>query len=450
MNKRQSSTDLTNGPIVKVLLLFTLPILFDSVLQQLYNIVDTAIIGNYLGDNALASVGASGPIYELFLGITMGFGNGFSVLIARYFGAKKENDFKKSVSWTYLFSFIIAILLTVTGLLGIRPLLNALNTPATIIEDTVCYMKIILAFSVVTMFYNMFAGMLRAVGNSRIPLFFLSISTTVNIILDIVFIRDFHLGIAGVAYATVFAQFISAILCVIYIYTKCPILRFDRKYLMKDNALTGNLLTTGLSMAMMYVVVSIGTIALQSSVNSFGEQTIAAHNTARKINNALMLPIGALNSAAATFTSQNFGARKIQRVKRGITSALTICSLWIVIAIAIAYLFGEQIIILLTGSQDPFLIDTAFRYIKINILFFHALGVLIILRSSLQGMGRKLIPLLGSVIELVFKFAAVGFIAPALGYFGICILEPVIWIVCAIVVLIDYFVFMRKYSTTNK
>lgn len=446
MKEKQQVTNLTNGPIIKSLLLFTLPIILGNLLQQLYNIVDTAVIGHFLGDNALASIGAAGPIYELIIGITMGFGNGFSVLIARYFGAQEENRFKKSVSWTYFFSFVIAILLTIIGMIGIKPLLIALRTPTAIIEDTTYYMQIIIAFSIVTIFYNMFAGMLRAIGNSRVPLYFLGIATILNIFLDIFFVKDLDLGVAGAGYATVIAQLICTILCILYIQKKCPILRFHKKDLIKDTALVSDLLTTGFAMALMYVVVSIGSVALQSSVNSFGKQTIAAHNAARKIDNAMMMPISAVNTAAATFTSQNFGAGKMQRVKKGISSSLILCFLWSLFAMILSYLFGEQMITLLTSSRDSLLIRTAFQYIKINILFFPALTILIVLRSSLQGMGRKLIPLLASVIELVFKFIAVGFIAPTLGYFGVCILEPIIWIVCAIVVLIDYVIFLKKHN----
>lgn len=446
MKTKQSSIDLTNGSIIKSLLLFTFPIFLGNLLQQFYNVVDTTVIGHFLGDNALASIGAAGPIYELILGATSGFGNGFSILVARYFGAQEEENLKKSISWTYFFSFMIAVIITIIGLFGIRPLLVFLNTPASIIDDTVCYMQIIIGFSIVTIFYNMFAGMLRAIGNSQIPLYFLGIATILNIFLDIFFIKDLHLGVAGAGYATIIAQFICTILCVIYIYKKCPILCFDKHYFRKSTALVTNLFITGLSMSLMYVVVSIGSVALQSSVNSFGEQTIAAHNAARKIDNALMLPIVALNTSAATFTSQNYGAGKMQRVKKGLFSSLILCCLWSIFAVLISYIFGKLFIVLLTGSQDSLLIRTAFQYIKINILFLPALSVLIVLRSSLQGMGRKLVPLFASVIELILKFVAVGFIAPVLGYFGVCILEPIIWVVCAIVVLIDYFIFIKKYK----
>lgn len=444
MKTKQHMTDLTSGPIIKSLLLFTLPILLGNLLQQLYNVVDTAVIGHFLGDNALASIGAAGPIYELILGITSGFGNGFSVLVARYFGAQEEDNLKKTVSWTYYFSFMIAVIITIIGLFGIRPLLIFLNTPASIIDDTVRYMQIIIGFSLITIFYNMFAGMLRAIGNSRVPLYFLGIATILNVFLDIFFVKDLHLGVAGAGYATIIAQFICTILCILYVYKKCPILCFDKQYLLKDIALITDLFVTGLSMSLMYVVVSIGSVALQSSVNSFGEQTIAAHNAARKIDNALMLPIVAISTSSATFTSQNYGAGKMQRVKKGLSSSLTLCCFWSIFAVIISYLFGKQFIILLTGSQDSLLIRTAFQYIKINILFLPALSVLIVLRSSLQGMGQKLVPLLASVIELIFKFVAVGFIAPVLGYFGICILEPIIWVVCAIVVFVDYLLFIHK------
>lgn len=440
---KSATTDLTKGSIIKALLLFTIPIMLGNILQQVYNIADTAIIGNILGDTALAAVGAAAPIYELVIGSSGGFANGLGVIVARNFGAKQEEELKKSIAWTYVLSLIIAILLSGVGVFGIRPLLELLGTPDNLIGYTTIYMRTIIGFYIITMLYNMFAAMLRAIGNSQAPLYFLGISTVLNVGLDLVFINVFHMGVAGAAYATGIAQMISVLCCITYIKKKCPILSFDGKYLKKDWKLVKELLTMGLSMALMFVVVTIGSVALQSSVNSLGDKVIAGHSSARRIDSVFMLPIGAFSSSCATFASQNYGAGKTERVKKVVNASILLCCIWSVITIVLTYLFGETWVKLLTGSTDTGVIDTAVQYIRINVLFFWALSVLIVIRSTLQGLGRKVVPLVSSTIELLAKFIAVGFVTPVLGYFGVCILEPVIWVLCAIVVTIDYLSFSR-------
>lgn len=441
---KSSATDLTKGSIIKVLLFFTIPIMVGNILQQMYNVADTAIIGNILGDNALAAVGAAAAIYELCISSAGGFANGFAVIIAQNFGAKREEELKKSIAWTYVLSISVAILITIIGLLGIRPLLKVLETPERIIDQTAAYMQIIILFYVVSIFYNMFAAMLRAIGNSRAPIYFLAIATVINIVLDYIFVKYWNMGVAGVACATGIAQLVSAISCALYIKFKCPILKFDRKNLKKDMGLVKDLFMTGLSMALMWVIVNIGSIALQPAINSLGERMIAGYSAARRIDSVLMMPIGAFNSACATFTSQNFGAGRIDRVKKGILASNLLCFIWNVFACIIAYAFGGLFVKLLTGTQDTLVLETAVRYIKINVPFFSALSVLIVLRSSLQGIGRKAAPLTTSVVELVAKFAAAGFVISVLGFIGICYLEPIIWVICAFVVLIDYLIFIRK------
>ena len=209
---KSATTDLTKGSIIKALLLFTIPIMLGNILQQVYNIADTAIIGNILGDTALAAVGAAAPIYELVIGSSGGFANGLGVIVARNFGAKQEEELKKSIAWTYVLSLIIAILLSGVGVFGIRPLLELLGTPDNLIDYTTIYMRTIIGFYIITMLYNMFAAMLRAIGNSQAPLYFLGISTVLNVGLDLVFINVFHMGVAGAAYATGIAQ-MNSVLC---------------------------------------------------------------------------------------------------------------------------------------------------------------------------------------------------------------------------------------------
>ena len=445
-NTNQLKGDMTSGNPLKLIVIFAIPILIGNIFQQLYNIVDTTIIGHVLGDNALASIGATTPIYNLVINFANGLTNGFAVIIARFYGKKDTELLKKSVGLTMVLTLMVSIILTISSIIGIRPLLEFLNTPQDIIQDAQSYLMIILSFSIITMLYNMFAGMLRAIGNSRTPLYFLIISTMINVVLDIIFVKYLSMGIKGAGYATVIAQLISVILCVIYIYTKNPLLRIERKFIKYDSYLINELLTTGLSMGLMLAIVDIGSVALQSAVNSFGSQIITAHSTARKIDSIFMLPLGTLSVACSTFSSQNFGANRMDRVKQGIICGLKISFIWSTIAIVISIICCDTISQAITGTLDTTILKTIKQYVTINVPFFYVLSILIILRSSLQGIGKKIIPLSASIIELISKFIAVKFVAPTFKYMGICFLEPVIWTICAILVGVAFAIYMKEYK----
>ena len=438
---KNTSVNMTEGNILKNIIFFAIPILIGNIFQQLYNVVDTAIIGNILGDDALAAVGASAPVYGLMIGFASGLTNGFAVIIARYFGAQDERQMKKSVAFTYILAAVIAFFITVGSLVFLHPLMIMLKTPSGIIGDTESYMKVIMSFSVITIGYNMLAAMMRAIGNSRVPLYFLIISTVVNIFLDFLFVKGFHMGIPGAAFATVISQTVSVILCFIYIIKKCNFLLFRKNELEWDRSLLSLIVTTGLSMGLMNAIVSIGSVILQSAVNSFGTTTITAHTAARKIDDIFMLPLGTIALSSSTFASQNFGANKMDRVKKGIVYSVFVAMVWSGISLFIILFFRTQLILLLTGTKDVDVISISSRYIIWNIPFFFVLSILLVLRSSLQGVGRRIVPICGSIVEFALKILAVIFVAPKLGYFGICILEPVIWIICAIIVAIDFMYF---------
>lgn len=435
---------MTEGPITKALLVFAFPILLGNIFQQFYNVADTAIIGHILGDHSLAAVGASASIYNLIVGFVNGITNGFSVVVARYYGAKDGANLKKAVSWSYVLTLCIALVLTILSLIFLNPLLRLLKTPDDIIGQTEQYLRIIITFSLVTCFYNMFAGLLRAIGNSRTPLIFLMISSVINVGLDYIFVKYVGLGVAGAAYATVISQVISVVLCTIHVYRKNKGLAFTRKGLVKDVDMVSNLISMGLSMGLMLVVVTIGSVALQGAVNSLGSDIITAHTAARKVDDIFMLPLGTVSVSASTFASQNLGAGRYDRIKIGIRNCIFISWIWSLFSVFVVYMFGTKLIYLISGTRNQLVIDTANRYIRINIAFFVVLCVLLALRSSLQGLGRKMVPVIGSAVEMMFKFGAVGIITKKLGYFGVCILEPIIWIVCAVIVLIDFLVFVRK------
>lgn len=443
---KAKSVSLTEGKILKSLVIFAIPILIGNIFQQLYNVADTAIIGNVLGDQALAAVGATSALYSLVIGFANGITNGFSVVLARVFGEKDEEKLKQTSALIYLLTVIISIILTLASVISLHSILVMLKTPENILPKTESYLHIILTFAIVTMLYNMFSGILRAIGDSKTPLYFLLLSSALNVGLDFLFVKGLNRGIGGAAEATVIAQIVSVSLCIVYIWKKCPVLKFSMRYLKWDKALVKELLLTGFSMGLMLVVVSIGSVALQSAVNSLGEQIIAAHTAARKIDEIFMMPLGTLATAAATFASQNFGAGKYDRIHKGIKAAVLIAIGWSACAILIVFAIGKYMVKWLTGTSDAEIISNALMYMKINIVFFLVLSVLLVLRSSLQGVGRKIVPVLGSGVELVLKFGAVNIITNRLGYFGVCILEPIIWGISAIMVLVDFVVYQKTYK----
>ena len=443
---KAKSVSLTEGKILKSLVIFAIPILIGNIFQQLYNVADTAIIGNVLGDQALAAVGATSALYSLVIGFANGITNGFSVVLARVFGEKDEEKLKQTSALIYFLTVIISIILTLASVISLHSILVMLKTPENILPKTESYLHIILTFAIVTMLYNMFSGILRAIGDSKTPLYFLLLSSALNVGLDFLFVKGLNRGIGGAAEATVIAQIVSVSLCIVYIWKKCPVLKFSMRYLKWDKALVKELLLTGFSMGLMLVVVSIGSVALQSAVNSLGEQIIAAHTAARKIDEIFMMPLGTLATAAATFASQNFGAGKYDRVYKGIKDAVLIAIGWSVCAILIVFAIGKYMVKWLTGTSDAEIISNALMYMKINIVFFLVLSILLVLRSSLQGVGRKVVPVLGSGVELILKFGAVNIITNRLGYFGVCILEPIIWGICAIMVLVDFVVYQKTYK----
>jgi len=444
-SKSKAAVDLTVGSPLRVIILFTLPLIAGNLFQQLYNVVDTVIVGHILGEDALASVGATSALYGFFTSMMFGFSNGCSILIARYFGAKDEERMKKSIAHTIMLSLMVTVVLTLIALFFVKDILRFLNTPDSIIERSYSYISIVLIFSIVTMFYNMLSGILRGIGNSLMPVVFLVISAVCNLVLDYVFIKYVGMNVAGAAVATVISQLVSVICCIVYILKKCPILHVEKVHFKWDGSMAADLFANGVSMAMMFSIVSIGSITLQSGINGLGETTIAAHTAARKIVEMFMMFISPFTMAGATFCSQNLGANKKDRIWIGLRSAfLVIFS--IVIVENILVFFGARFMVqLITGSDIKQLLDTAEMYLRINLPFYFPLAILLVLRSALQGMNRKLIPLLASGTELIGKVLVTWMLVPAVGYLGVCFAEPIIWIVGAILVGTDFIVTVKRF-----
>lgn len=446
----KAANDLTTGKPIRVIILFTLPIIAGNLFQQFYNVVDTVIVGHILGEEALAAVGATSALYGLFTSIAVGMTNGFSIVIARYFGGRDQKRMRKAVAHTMVLSLILALVLTIAALLFVKPMLVLLQTPAEILEQSYDYIRIVLLFFIVTMLFNMFSGILRGIGNSVMPLLFLIVSTVCNVILDIVLVKYAGMGVAGASTATVIAQLVSVALCAVYVRKKCPDLHVRKEDFHWERDIGGDLFVTGLSMAMMFSVVSVGSIALQSAINSLGAITIAAHTAARKIGEMLMIAFSPLSMAASTFASQNLGAGKKERIMQGIKAAFMVAFGIAALANILVLAAAKPLVRLITGSDHAQLIDTAVLYLRINLPFYFALAVLVILRSALQGLNRKTVPLMASAVELIGKFVVAGILVPQIGYLGVCICEPIIWILGGVLVAVDFYRVMKKFGLIGR
>lgn len=419
--------DLTKDKILKALIIFAIPIFIANVFQQLYNTVDTMIVGNFLGDESLAAIGAGSAIFELLIGFALGVGSGLSIVSARCFGAKDEDTLKRSVAGSIVIGVILTIVIMIISQVCLYPLLELLGTPENIIDEAYSYISWIAMFVGVMFAYNLCASLLRSIGNSVMPLLFLILSSVINVVLDLVFITQFHMGIKGAAIATVISQAVSAVLCLFYIYKKCPMLIPQRKHFHISASLYKELAGQGFSMGFMMAIVSTGTVILQMAINKFGYLIIAGHTTARKINSFCMMPASTLAMALSTYVSQNKGADQRDRIREGVRKANLLCIVWGVISTIIMAIGARPLVELLSGSSQATVIDNGALYLVINAPFYAVLGILLNLRNSLQGLGRKVIPLVSSIIEFFGKIVFVIVLIPFLDYFGVIICEPVIW-----------------------
>lgn len=420
-------TDLLKGSILKSLIIFAIPLLISNIFQQLYNTMDTMIVGNFLGDTSIAAIGACTAVYDLLVGFALGIGNGLSIVTARSYGSNDEELLKKSVAGSLVIGVFVTAIIMVISSLFLFPLLKFLNTPAEIINESYSYISTLTLCVGVMFAYNLFAGLLRAIGNSVMPLIFLVISSVLNIILDVFFITQFNMGIFGAAVATVIAQGISAVLCLIYIYKKNPILIPSREHFIFDKELYKELLGQGLSMGFMLSIVSTGTVILQTAINNLGYLIIAGHTSARKLFSFCMMPVGTISLSLSTFVSQNKGADQGERIRQAVRYGNLLALLWSIIISVILFLGAETMVKVLSGSSEPAVIENGAKYLIINAPFFSVLGVLVNLRNALQGIGKKVVPLVSSIIELCGKILFVIFFIPSLKYFGVIICEPVIW-----------------------
>ena len=435
---------LTEGTPWKQILLFSIPIFWGNIFQLLYSLVDTKIVGSTLGTEALAAVGSVSTLHTLMTGFLNGLTLGFSLITAMCFGADNMKRLKKSFAMTIELGVLTTAVLVVVLMFVLQPLLHLLNVPEEQFAMSYAYISVLIVGLFATVLYNLSANTLRAIGDSLTPLLFLILATVSNIGLDYLFILEFHMGVQGAAYATVLAQLISVVLCFVRIFRKFPILHLQKSDFRPEKELIVEMYKSGLSMGLMSCLVSIGTIMLQSAINTFGTTVIVAHTAARKVFEIMSLPMSVLGSAMATYCGQNYGAKRFDRIRQGIRASLLIAAIWSVAVFIICHTVEGALIRFVASTTDAEVIYWGSMYLKVDMSFIIVCGVIVILRNSMQGFGDRVIPVFSSCIELAGKIIFAFVFAPVFAYWGIIWAEPVVWIAMVIPLIVKVVHTLKK------
>lgn len=440
------TNDMTTGSPARLILGFVIPTYLGNIFQQFYNLVDSIIAGRYIGVDALAAIGSTSSLIFLVIGWMNGLTSGFAIRVAQSFGAKDYKTMRRYIAMSILLCMGFVVVMTAALLALNDPILRLMNAPDSIIDDTAAYMAIIYAGLVVTAAYNAFAAVLRALGDSRSPLYFLIISALINVVLDVVFIVYLHMGVEGCAYATVIAQGVSALLCLIYIIRKFEILKLEREDFRRDVTMMRQLLSIGVPMGLQFSITAIGAIIVQGAVNVFGSVYIAGFSAAGKIQNLVSTVFISFGATIATYVGQNRGAGKMERVHQGVRCTQIMILIWSVVMIAIIHFFGEYLIYIFVDASEVEVIAAAKQYFTTVAWCYPFLGSIFLYRNALQGMGYGLVPMLGGVFELLARAAVVSVaVRLGLGFVGTCAADPAAWLAALIPIVPYYFYVMRKF-----
>lgn len=425
---------MTKGRPAAILLRFVIPLIIGNIFQQLYNMVDTIIVGRFVGQGALAAVGSTGTVMFLITGLAMGLTTGFAVLTAQMYGAKKEKRLRGSVANAILLAVVFAVILTAASVSIMHPLLKLMNTPTDIYKDAYTYITIISWGLVSTVFYNLASALLRAVGNSRVPLYFLILSAGLNVVLDLVLIVGAHLGVAGAALATVISQGISAILCFVYIMKKVTILKPRKGEWRLDIGMTLYQLKVGAPMALQFAITASGTMIMQSAVNMFGSTSIAGFTAASKLGNLLTQGMPAMGQAMATYGGQNFGDRQIDRISKGVRAAILLETGYSLIAAALGVILLRPALGLFFDASADFaaLLPSARTYAYLSYMFYIPLSFIFIFRNTMQACGYGILPMLGGVTELAARCVTAAIAMRMESYLVACAGDPAAWLAAAV------------------
>lgn len=436
--------DMTKGAPSKLIARFIIPIIIGNIFQQLYNMVDTIIVGRFVGVDALAAVGATGSVTFLILGFTQGLTTGFTVMTSQRFGAGDREGMKKSIGSAVVLSLIVTIVMTAVSLAGMDTLLRWMNTPENIFAMSKEYIRIICIGICCNVLYNLLASILRSIGNSVVPLVLLFVSSVVNIVLDYVLIVYGHMGVGGAAVATVVSQGISGVLCLLYIMKGVPALHIDKSHYRLEWQCVRNQLSIGIPMALQFSITAIGTILVQSALNLLGSMAVASYSVSCKVEQLVTQPFAAMGVTMATYSAQNRGVNNLERIKKGVKTANVMSAVYAVVIYGVIYFALPYIIPLFTNEDVSTIYSYARIYIAICGVFFIPLGMIFIFRNALQGCGFGLMPMLGGVVELVSRSVVAFAAAKMLSYTGVCFANVSAWLTAGVFLWVAYRVSMKK------
>ena len=450
---RSAQNDMTVGNPMKIIFGFTLPIFIGNVFQQFYNMADAVIVGKFVGNKALAAVGSTGTIMFLIYGFVVGMTAGFTVLTAQKFGAGDMKGMRKTVAGAGILSFVVGVLLTILFMAFMKPLLILMNTPSDIFADAYSYIMIVSGGILAQMLYNLLSSILRALGNSKLPLVFLIISALLNIVLDLVFIVAFGMGAKGAAVATVIAQGVSGILCLFYIIAKIPILHLKREDLDVGSTIYKNQLRIGVPMALQYSITAIGTMMVQSSLNILGSTLVAAYTAAGKIEQVVTQAYVAMGTTMATYAAQNMGAGSVKRIREGFKACTVIGVVYSFVAAGFIMTVGKYMTYLFVSEDVDIIMSSVDIYLKCIGIFFIPLAVVNIYRNGIQGLGYGLLPMMAGVAELIGRGVVAVIAGAKRSYPGVCLAGPAAWVLAGGLLIVMYYfimnVNMRKIFGTN-
>ena len=419
--------DMTTGSPVKLIVGFAIPMFLGMLFQQFYSMVDTVIVGKYLGVNPLAGVGSTSSLNFMVIGFCMGMCNGFAIPVAQMFGAREESRLRKFVTNSTWLCIAFSVIITVTIVAACRPILRLMDTPAEIFEYAYIYIVIIFAGIPCTFLYNILAGIIRSLGDSRTPVVFLAISSVLNIVLDIVFILVFDMGVEGPALATVISQGVSGMICLFYMKKKFPVLKMAREEWKPDIKYIKRLCFIGIPMGLQYSVTAIGSLVLQAAINGMGAAIVAGVTAAQKISGFISCPVEALGQTMAPYTGQNMGAGKIDRIGKGLRDAALVGFVMSGICFLIALLGGKQLALLFLNVAERKIIDYAYQFLLFSTGGYCLLTLVNTVRFTIQGMGFSVFAIISGAMEMIARMIAALVLAEKLGFVGICLAHPLAW-----------------------
>ncbi len=436
--------DMTKDSPARLIFGFAIPMLAGMLFQQLYNLVDTMIVGRFLGVNALAGVGATGSINFLVLGFCMGICSGFAIPVAQRFGAQDEGEMRAYAANSVFLAMGIAVVMAAVTVVFCRNILSAMGTPVECFDEAYGYIVVIFAGIPFTVLYNLLSGFLRSLGDSKTPLFFLVLSSVLNVVLDLVFILLFHLGVKGAALATVISQVVSGFLCLLFIARRVPILHaHGNEWCIKTDKMM-TLCAYGVPMGMQYSVTAVGSVILQTAINSLGAAAVASVTAAGRVMGFFCCPLDALGSTMATYAAQNIGAHRYDRLNRGLFASSAMGFAYSALSFVVAFFFGPALMgLFITGEGGAQIIAMGHDFMMVNLVFYPLLTLVNTVRFTIQGMGFSVLAIFAGVMEMVARGAAGIALVPALGFFGAALGSPLAWILADIFLIPAYF-FCKK------